>query len=183
MTLNQSTLNKLLILTFVIIIFILSLYFSKFHDSFADSQDVWGQFGDFFGGVMNPIVGLLTLFIVAAAYLLQRKELSATKDALEMSASTSLIKAQIDILSTVIKNNTSFVTELENDLQRVANTPFNTGSGYQRTFTNNGDELLKVEDIQKYIKDKRALIIAVRKVINENMDELKKLKTQLYDLP
>lgn len=36
----------------------------------------WGQFGDYMGGVLNPIIGLFTLFLVLLSIRIQRKEMS-----------------------------------------------------------------------------------------------------------
>ncbi|WP_025896326.1 hypothetical protein [Kordiimonas gwangyangensis] len=38
----------------------------------------WGAAGDFFGGFANPLISLITLSVLVAAYRLQRKELAAT---------------------------------------------------------------------------------------------------------
>jgi hypothetical protein len=40
----------------------------------------WGQFGDFVGGVINPFVGLITVFLVVLSISIQRRELAATVD-------------------------------------------------------------------------------------------------------
>jgi hypothetical protein len=37
------------------------LYFWHFPNGFAEKQDVWGQFGDYVGGILNPLFSLLTL--------------------------------------------------------------------------------------------------------------------------
>lgn len=43
---------------------IIGLYFSKFHSGLAADQDTWGQFGDLFGGIFNPLISLITVFAV-----------------------------------------------------------------------------------------------------------------------
>ncbi|MGJ7490223.1 putative phage abortive infection protein [Variovorax sp. ZT4R33] len=56
----------------------------------SDSQEVWGQFGDFVGGVINPIVGLVTAFLVLMSVSIQRKELKASVQEMKAAnASTS----------------------------------------------------------------------------------------------
>jgi hypothetical protein len=44
-----------------------------------------GQMGDFFGGLLNPLVSLLTLFVAISVWQLQREELKLTRDELEQS--------------------------------------------------------------------------------------------------
>jgi Putative phage abortive infection protein len=41
----------------------------------------WGQIGDFFGGVMNPIIAFCTLIVAALVWRLQKMELKETRDA------------------------------------------------------------------------------------------------------
>lgn len=58
---------------------LLALYGSAFPNAFSDRQEVWGQFGDFVGGVLNPILGTLTLGGVVYTIALQRRLLSDTR--------------------------------------------------------------------------------------------------------
>jgi uncharacterized membrane protein len=44
-----------------------------------------GQMGDFFGGLLNPLVSLLTLFVAISVWQLQREELKLTRDELEQT--------------------------------------------------------------------------------------------------
>lgn len=69
--------------TFVFCLFVaccaLLAYIGKFASfGLSNRQEVWGQFGDFLGGVINPVVGLLTAFLVLMSVSIQRKELKAS---------------------------------------------------------------------------------------------------------
>lgn len=44
-----------------------------------------GQMGDFFGGLLNPLVSLLTLIVAISVWQLQREELKLTRDELEQT--------------------------------------------------------------------------------------------------
>lgn len=50
----------------------LVFYFKNFHGDFAD-QDTWGQFGDFLGGVLNPAIGLATVYLILVSIRMQKK--------------------------------------------------------------------------------------------------------------
>lgn len=52
----------------------IGLYIYKFHGELSSKQDIWGQFGDFIGGTINPIVSALTLIAVIITYRWQVKE-------------------------------------------------------------------------------------------------------------
>lgn len=58
----------------------------------SPDQDTWGQFGDFVGGVLNPVIGLLTVYLVLVSVRLQRKELRETRA--EMKNSNAALKHQ-----------------------------------------------------------------------------------------
>jgi hypothetical protein len=49
----------------------------------------WGTFGDFVGGLLNPVVSTLTLFVAIQVWHLQRKELEETKTVLAEQAKTA----------------------------------------------------------------------------------------------
>lgn len=48
-----------------------------------------GQMGDYFGGLLNPLVSTLTLFVAISVWRLQKKEVEETRKALEEQARTA----------------------------------------------------------------------------------------------
>lgn len=48
-----------------------------------------GQMGDYFGGLLNPLVSTLTLFVAISVWRLQKKEVEETRKALEEQAKTA----------------------------------------------------------------------------------------------
>jgi uncharacterized membrane protein len=54
-------------------------YLVTFGVSTSGSQEVWGQFGDFFGGILNPLLSSLTLAAVLVTMRLQSKELKVAQ--------------------------------------------------------------------------------------------------------
>jgi hypothetical protein len=51
----------------------------------TENPGAWGTFGDFLGGLLNPLVSTLTLFVAASVWKLQRKELELTREELEQT--------------------------------------------------------------------------------------------------
>ncbi|HOY24708.1 MAG TPA: hypothetical protein PK002_16240 [Cellvibrio sp.] len=43
----------------------------------------WGQFGDYVGGVINPVVGLITIWLLTASLKQSQKEMALTRKALQ----------------------------------------------------------------------------------------------------
>ena len=63
--------------------FVLGVYFFKFNITLSNKQEIWGVFGDFFGGTLNPILGFTSLCALLMTMVLQSKELSNSSSALE----------------------------------------------------------------------------------------------------
>ncbi|MDO8926477.1 MAG: hypothetical protein Q7U94_06145 [Sideroxyarcus sp.] len=63
-----------------IVLFVYLTYiraFGKF--GFSESQDVWGQFGDFTGGTLSPILSFLSLIALVLTLTLQSRQLDITQ--------------------------------------------------------------------------------------------------------
>lgn len=56
----------------------------------------WGQLGDFIGGILNPFISLLTLFIAVRVWRLQKQELIATRNLLSVQKLEQTLFALID---------------------------------------------------------------------------------------
>jgi hypothetical protein len=85
----------------------------------SEKPDSWGQFGDYIGGILNPMVALSALVWLMRSVELQEKELSETRKALSESARTQ--QAQLEVmrrdqqlasLSAILQAKTSRLTEL-----------------------------------------------------------------------
>ena len=71
--------NRILALSFFIIIYFAILlipYIFRFYDvpDFEDPAE-WGAIGDYFGGLLNPVMSAVTLIFVACTYLSQKEEI------------------------------------------------------------------------------------------------------------
>lgn len=65
----------ILFLAFMGAITLASIYFYQFNGEFG-GQEVFGQFGDFIGGVLNPFLSFLTIILLLLSVWFQRQELS-----------------------------------------------------------------------------------------------------------
>lgn len=72
-------------LALAIIFVAVFLYFLKFRGQLSNDQAVWGAFGDFVGGIANPVLSFFSLVALLITLVLQRKELSYTRKELEMT--------------------------------------------------------------------------------------------------
>lgn len=92
--------SRLVVVLFglVVVAFLLSggvvlLYTYNFDGALSKEHQVWGTFGDFLGGILNPLLSLLALIALLLTIVLQsdelrlsREELSLTREELKKSA-------------------------------------------------------------------------------------------------
>lgn len=67
-------------------------FISMFGIDPSDSQESWGQFGDFVGGILNPLFSIIGLLALLHTIVLQSKELSRSTK--ELKASAKALKRQ-----------------------------------------------------------------------------------------
>jgi hypothetical protein len=87
---TDDTIDRSMKLVVVVCSLIFSVYFAWFVifnrvPLSADSAH-WGQFGDFVGGILNPLIAFSALFWLTHSVKLQKTELKETRKALEESA-------------------------------------------------------------------------------------------------
>ncbi|KJS23183.1 MAG: hypothetical protein VR76_14785 [Pseudomonas sp. BRH_c35] len=99
----------------LIMLGLFSLYLIKFHNHLSNSQEVWGQFGDFMGGTLNPILGFITILILLSTMKIQRKELYEQR--LVSSENNRILTAQLDAMRNQALEMTFFkvLEEIKND--------------------------------------------------------------------
>ena len=69
----------------LLVAFLLNFY----HHQISHDPGDWGVLGDYFGGLMNPVISFATLLVAYAVWKLQRVELDETKRALKDQAETA----------------------------------------------------------------------------------------------
>lgn len=74
-------------------LFVLWMYFNAFsrHKMSVDPGD-WGAFGDYVGGLVNPIVGIATVTLIFLTLILQRKELQASLEEIRSAHKSAVLQ-------------------------------------------------------------------------------------------
>lgn len=112
-----------------IITLALSAYILCFRGLPFGDESAWGQFGDYMGGVMNPLIAFGAFYWLATSVLLQKTELAetrkalvATQEAQQQHADTALLTARIqsiNIRMTLVSNELKYHREKQEVLQRI----------------------------------------------------------------
>lgn len=64
----------------------IGIYVWNFGTSISTDQSLWGQFGDYLGGVINPAVGFITIILLIITLNTQREELAQQREETRRSA-------------------------------------------------------------------------------------------------
>ncbi len=80
-----QTLRALIVFAMAIAAVIIGLYFFQFHGKLSMDADQWGAFGDYLGGVLNPVFGFFALIALLFTIILQSRELAASREELKLS--------------------------------------------------------------------------------------------------
>lgn len=88
---------------------------------------VWGQFGDYVGGLLNPLIAYLAFYWLTQSVLLQKEELADTKRALRDAADAQLKQeqhagktAKINALNTLLASHNNDISNLRQDMEFVS---------------------------------------------------------------
>ncbi len=90
---RSSTLNLLILMLGVAATAILVSYAVAFHSHPWGGPDAWGTLGDYVGGLLNPIVGIITVVLVRETLKATREEAESSR--IELSNQTKQLELQV----------------------------------------------------------------------------------------
>jgi uncharacterized membrane protein len=145
-------------------------YKTHFSGGYLIDHAAWGQFGDFFGGTLNPILAMLSLFAILGALIIQSRELSHSTSALkEQSTHLNIQAFENTFFSMVLLYNENVKTLDLEDTEKKED--YNQGRGAFRIL------LLKLksnyENVKKYHsagRDEREIIAQAYKIFSADND-------------
>lgn len=127
---------------------VVGFYMFNFHKGLSVENEIWGTFGDYVGGILNPVIAGFAFYLIAETYKLQKKELEATRKLLQVSADAqkdqiklaaltarlNLNLTKISLLKTenfeLLKESSTKSTDIEsrgvNELEEIFNSAFRT---------------------------------------------------------
>lgn len=89
-----------------------AFYLLQFQGGLSAKQATWGQFGDFVGGAVNPIIGFFTIWLLAVSLRQNHKALSQANTALAQA------KAELELTRISIEQNAEIQTATETALKQ-----------------------------------------------------------------
>lgn len=72
---NENRVINILLIVFILIV--VGIYIVNFKNfPISNNPDSWGVLEDYFGGVLNSLISIVTLFFLIKTYLSQKEELN-----------------------------------------------------------------------------------------------------------
>jgi len=85
----SNNINKILVqvaaVAVIVLIFVILFYIINFHEGFSIKQEDWGTFGDYVGGLLNPILSFFALLALLITIVFQSRELKLSREELELT--------------------------------------------------------------------------------------------------
>ncbi|MFT6339331.1 MAG: hypothetical protein ACJAUN_000828 [Alcanivorax sp.] len=111
---NKDSMRRYIWAAAVCVVLVLAVYTWRFYGQPMGAPAEFGAFGDFVGGVINPLLGFITIWLLVKSLQFQREELAAARS--EMSQSNRLFESQMELQS---RHNLR--VQLENNLKILIN--------------------------------------------------------------
>lgn len=142
--------------------------------SLSVSSDDWGTFGDFIGGVLNPLVAFFAFYWLTQSIKLQKEELSETRIALAEASRAQKEQAQHQYLANKLLALDSKLrisqSEVEYKLKQIE---FYVGHGHKRVYGYSGKLVDSLEAIRELYVELKPLV-EYRDSIQASIDSLLK---------
>lgn len=163
----------------------------KLNKSLAESPENWGQFGDYIGGLLNPIMAYAAFFWLTKSVRLQKQELNETKMALQESADSqalqvdsSLMSARLTALSALSNSVMAEVQVHRQELQFIATQlgrgPYGTTGpgavGFDGQWLNRHEAESRLSKVYALVKSKIEQNILYETEISEILKEINNTK-------
>jgi len=88
----------------LIVLVVIGFYIVNFHNGLSVENGVWGTFGDYFGGILNPVIAAFAFYLIAKTYELQKSELKATRDLLKISTDAQQTQIKLAALTSLLNS-------------------------------------------------------------------------------
>jgi hypothetical protein len=83
----------------------------------SDKPEVWGQFGDYVGGLLNPLVAYAAFYWLTRSVSLQKQELAETRTALEETSASQERQARSAQISLRVAALSSLINSIMGEVQ------------------------------------------------------------------
>lgn len=166
---TKVSITVLAIVAFALLLSYTLWFFVYLGEPLSSSPSVWGAFGDYIGGVLNPLVASFALYWLVTSVRLQKQELHETRveltkagKAQEKQARMQLFSSQISGWSVRLENVLRDIQSLRDDLNFVRNSARDKEwcdiRGNRISYTEAMDLIESLEDRERLLNEMRETI-------------------------
>ncbi|MGX1181554.1 hypothetical protein AB7M31_004622 [Pseudomonas sp. IAP-CY TE4608] len=131
---EQKTIKTLMLVFALCMITVAGSYIINFKNSSVSGNPAdWGVLGDYFGGILNPLISLMALFFLTKTYLAQKDELKQSEIAAEAQRKISARTMRMQLLGTKISASYEAIAVYRGEMEGVT-IAMNAG-GHGRSYT------------------------------------------------
>jgi uncharacterized membrane protein len=118
---SENRIVNIIIIAFILFtLVVIGSYAANFRNfPISNNPADWGVLGDYFGGVLNPLISFVTLFFLIKTYLSQKKELHQSEISAQEQREISLKMALIQLLQTKISASYEIVAVYRQEMEGV----------------------------------------------------------------
>lgn len=139
------------------------LYVVNFgHLGLSQDTDDWGSFGDYVGGVLNPIVAFAALAVLAYSVSIQRRELHEARKTMRAQADHAEDMVYLSALVAVIEYHERTMQVLQDELRGLPA----QGTALQNTLVQDRKAQLQTE-IQTATRKRDGLLVKVERMVEQ----------------
>lgn len=165
--------NKAVTVVILIAVVVFGLYFFNFHNGISDDNGKWGTFGDYIGGILNPIIAGFAFYLIAKSYNLQKKELEETRKLLRISTDAQEKQVKVAALTALINLNFTKINMLDNQINSLRQGKLSE-SKTQKSEEDARRQAIHEIKLDRDIKFKQDVINNRLKDINSEIEKLQK---------
>lgn len=92
---DKDPMNRYIWAAAVCAVLVLAVYIWRFYGRSMGEPAEFGAFGDFVGGVINPLLGFITIWLLVKSLQFQREEVEATRN--ELALSNQIFESQMTL--------------------------------------------------------------------------------------
>ncbi|MFA5920610.1 MAG: hypothetical protein WC856_04895 [Methylococcaceae bacterium] len=113
---------------------IVGFYFFNFNSQILKNEDWWnvfqnlskntgnwGTFGDYVGGILNPVIAAFAFYLIRETYKLQKTELKETRKLLKVSTDAQNDQVKLAALTALLNSNLTRISLLKSEKTEVWN--------------------------------------------------------------
>ena len=79
----------------------------------------WGTFGNYVGGILNPVIAAFAFYLISETYKLQKRELEATRNLLEVSTDAQKNQIKLAALTALFNSNLMRLDDIESEVEKL----------------------------------------------------------------